>query len=392
MTDRLYYTDARVTRFSATIRALEHDGRHVILDRTAFYPTSGGQPHDLGSLGPVPVVDVIDEESRIVHVCADAMPMAVGDMLEGAVDWDRRYDHMQQHTGQHLLSALLHDEFGWPTVSVHFGDEMNTVDVATEQIDASTVEEIERLVNQLAADSSEVSVSFEDAAYAEGLRKASDREGVLRIVTIDGVDRSACGGTHVRNTGEIGAILLRRVERTKGNTRLEFVCGLRAVALARRDALLLAASARQFSAAVSELPALIEAQQRRVGELERDRKRLSTDLARFEAQAAWDRSTTDAEGVKRIILEPIDGPVRTAEPMVQALVGMGRCLVLAVSPATGGVMLGAADGAGVDAGATLRATLTALGGKGGGSPRFAQGSAPGNLKSDAIARALGWNG
>ena len=391
MTERLYYTDARCAHFTGTVVALEDDGRRVILDRTAFYPTSGGQPFDTGRLGSAAVIDVIDEDDRIVHVCDAPISARVGDVVEGTIDWTRRYDHMQQHTGQHLLSALLADGYGWPTVSVHFGALTNTVDVAATQVTPEQVVEIEQRVNALAADNLAVHVSFEDAATATGLRKASDRDGELRIVTIDGVDRSACGGTHVARTGEIGAVMLRRIEKTKGHTRLEFVCGRRAVARARLDAQLLGTAARVFTAAPDDVPQLVDAQQKRVAELERDRKRLLGELAQHQAQQLWDAAPVDAHGVRRIALPAADGAVRDLESLVQAIVTKGAAVVLAVSPSTGGIMLGAGDGSGVDAGQALRSALQAEGGKGGGSPRLAQGSTPGSVQLSAVVRALGFS-
>lgn len=388
MTHRLYYTSQRLTGFSATIVALEHDGTHVILDRTAFYPTSGGQPYDTGVLGGIPVVDVIDEDDREVHICAAPVAYNVGDTIEGVINWQRRFDHMQQHTGQHLLSAHLADQYGWPTLSVHFGDTSSTIDVTASDIPPNLVEAVEVEVNLLAAQNRAVTVAFEHAEAAVGLRKASNRSGELRIVTIDGIDRSACGGTHVSNTGEIGAIMLRRAERTKGHVRLEFICGARAVSRARNDAQLLGAVARLFTAAPESVPALVETQQQRVTELERDRKRLQGELATYHAQALWDASAPDGSGVRRIQLPAYATPVKDADTMVQALLAIGPCVVLALSPTTGGVMLGASDGSGVNAGAVLKSYLQSVGGRGGGSPRVAQGNIPGAFDVEAIAHAL----
>jgi alanyl-tRNA synthetase len=390
MTDRLYYTDAWLRQFSAAIVALEDEGKRVYLDRTAFYPTSGGQPHDTGRLQGVVVVDVIDEGERVAHVCETAVASVVGAAVDGVIDWDRRFDHMQQHTGQHLLSALLADTYGWPTVSVHFGMETNTVDVAAGDIDLATIAEIERRANVLIAEDHAVRVSFEDAASATGLRKASDRTGILRIVTIDGIDRGACGGTHVAQTGSIGGMLLRRAERTKGNTRLEFVCGLRAVARARADAALLTRAARLFSASPEALPTLVETQLQRTTELERDRKRLTGELAVFQARSRFEASTPNAAGVRFVQLPSVDGPVREAEALVHALLAIGDCVAVVRSPSTGGVMLGASESSGIDAGATLRAALVPIGGRGGGSPRVAQGNLPDPADFPQVLLALGF--
>ena len=201
MTERLYYTDAYLTTFPADVVDRAEDGTVVYLDRTAFYPTSGGQPHDTGRLGSSRVVDVVDEGDRIAHRLDG--PVQPGP-VEGAVDWARRFDHMQQHTGQHVLSAVLADLTGQATISVHFGREISTLDLDTPDLPPAQVVEAELRANRIVTENRPVEVSFEDAASAEGLRKASDREGTLRIVTIRDLDRSACGGTHVRASGEIG--------------------------------------------------------------------------------------------------------------------------------------------------------------------------------------------
>ncbi|MCC6243639.1 MAG: alanyl-tRNA editing protein [Gemmatimonadaceae bacterium] len=390
MTERLYYTDALRTHFTGTVVAVEHQGHHVVLDQTAFYPTSGGQPFDTGRLATSPVVDVIDEDTRIVHMCAEPTTLRVGDLVDGEIDWVRRFDHMQQHTGQHLLSAILADQYGWPTVSVHFGAVTNTVDVAAEQVPAELLVEIEAKVNDAVYASHSVSVSFEDAAQAVGLRKASDRSGTLRVVTIDGLDRSACGGTHVSNTGAIGSVLLRRVERTKGHTRIEFVCGRRAVAIARADAGLLAQSARLFTAAADELPSLIASQQARVAELEKERKQLSTELAAHRAASIWQATAPSPDGVRRCDLGEVGGTVRDAEPLALALLELGRCMVLATSALSKSVLFAAAPASGSDAGALLRVALQQVGGRGGGSPRVAQGSVPEASLLGVVAGQLGF--
>ncbi len=390
MTERLYYTDATLLQFSATVTAVERDGRHLILDRTAFYPTSGGQPFDVGHIDIAPVVDVIDDDERIVHVLATPFAGSVGTVVSGQVDATRRFDHMQQHSGQHLLSALLADVYGWPTVSVHFGDVLNTVDVAAANVTPEQLVEIEQRVNRLAAEDHAITVTFEDAATASGLRKPSDRVGVLRIVNISGLDRSACGGTHVSSTGAIGGILLRRVERTKGNTRIEFVCGLRAVARARSDAAILSAAARLFTAAPEELPNLIAAQQARLADLDREHKRLIGELAGFHARVLWAEAPVSDDGVRRIVLSPVDGAVRDAEPLVRALLAMGSCLVFVASPSTNSLLLGASESSGVDAGQLLRTALQAVGGKGGGSPRLAQGALTDMLMVADVRRVCGF--
>jgi alanyl-tRNA synthetase len=257
MTTRLYYDDSYLTDFTAAVVDRADGGHRIYLDRTAFYPTSGGQLSDTGRLGGIEVLDVVDEDERIAHLLAAPLD---GDRVEGRVDWPRRFDHMQQHTGQHLLSAVVAERFGWPTVSVHFGDDASTLDLDVESITPEQIAAVETRANEIIWEGRPIIVSFERAEDAAGLRKASTRGGTLRVVSIRDLDRSACGGTHVRTTSEIGPLLIRKVERVRKQVRLEFLCGGRALGRARADQELLARLAVTLSAAPDELPRLIEAQ------------------------------------------------------------------------------------------------------------------------------------
>ena len=250
-TSRLFYEDCYRTAFRA--RVLE-GGLRVVLDQTAFYPTSGGQPHDTGLVGGLTVADVVDEDGRIVHVLEE--PLSLPE-VECEVDWSRRFDHMQQHTGQHLLSAVLIDLYDIPTLSFHMGAVSSTIELACSSLTPEQIISAELRANEIVQEDRPVSVAFEDASAVEGLRKASERSGTLRIVSIANLDRSACGGTHVRTTGEIGAILLRSTEKIRGNVRLEFLCGNRAIRRARADFTALEAAARSFSASPDEVPVLV---------------------------------------------------------------------------------------------------------------------------------------
>ncbi len=276
MTRRLYYTDSYLASFSAVVSDRAEGGRRVYLDQSAFYPTSGGQPHDAGVLNGIAVLDVVDEEDRVAHLLA--APLTT-DEVEGIVDWPRRFDNMQQHTGQHLLSAVCAELLGAETTSVHFGSETSTVDLAAGDISPGELADLQDRANAVIAENRPVTISFEDSATVEGLRKATARSGTLRIVTIAELDRSACGGTHVRHTGEIGAVLLRRLERMKKQVRLEFVCGLRAARRARADYLALSHVAGGFSAGVDEAPALVDGLRGELRETLAARDRSITQLA-----------------------------------------------------------------------------------------------------------------
>jgi alanyl-tRNA synthetase len=371
MTERLYYTDAYLAAFAAAVTDRSADGLRLYLDRTAFYPTSGGQPHDTGRLGGAAVLDVIDEGERIAHV-VDA-PVAA-DWIEGTIDWPRRFDHMQQHTGQHLLSAVIADRFGYATVSVHFGRDSATLDLDTGGMSHAQIVEAERAANVTVAENRPVIVSFEDAATVTGLRKPSDREGALRVVTIEGLDRSACGGTHVRATGEIGPIALRKVERVKQQTRLEFLCGLRAVTRSRTDADLLSSLAAAQSATPEDLPALLQSQRAELKSGAAARRTLEEAVAGYRARELYQASPPDAHGRRHTVLREDAGPVDRLRALAQAYAALPGAVFLGIVDQPPALLLAAAGDAGIDAGRVLKAALEAQGGRGGGNAVMAQGT------------------
>jgi alanyl-tRNA synthetase len=373
MTTRLYYTDSYLTDFDARVVERSDDGRRIYLDRTAFYPTSGGQPFDMGTLGAAAVLDVIDEGDRIAHVLSTPLD---GDSASGHVDWERRFDHMQQHSGQHLLSAVFADRFGLATVSVHFGRDICTLDLDVTSLDRGRLAEAEAYANALVFENRALSVSFEDAATATGLRKAPDRSGTLRIVTIDGIDRSACGGTHVRATGEIGPILVTGVDRIRDSTRVEFLCGHRALRRARADVDAMAGVAQAFSAAPAEVPALAQAQAERLRNADATIKKLTGELATYRARARYDAATPDASGVRRIVERRASGSLDDLRPIAQAMTELPKAIFIGVVEAPPVVLVAASDDSGFDAGRALKSALAAAGGRGGGSARMAQGTVP----------------
>ena len=381
-TERLYYTDSYLTRFDARVVDVADAGKRVYLDHTAFYPTSGGQPHDVGTLADASVIDVVDEGERIAHVLSAPLGAGVRDVV-ATVDWTRRFDHMQQHTGQHLLSAVLEEAYGYHTVSVHFGADYSSLDLDVDAIAPDRVLEAEARANAIVVENRPVSTSFEDAASATGLRKASDRGGTLRIVSIANLDRSACGGTHVRATGEIGAILIRKVDRMRKSARLEFVCGLRAVRRARADFDTLTRIAASLSASLDDAPALVAGQSEQLRAAENERRRQEKELAAFRARALYDATLPDAAG-RRIVRHtaPTMDELRTLAPAIAALANAVLVGTVAEPPA---LLIAASEDSGVDAGRTLREAVTTAGGRGGGSPRIAQGSVPDRARLEQAA-------
>ena len=383
MTERLYYNDCYLREFAARVVDRAEDGRRVYLDRTAFYPTSGGQPFDLGTLGGIAVREVVDEEDRIAHVL-DA-PLAETE-IQARVDWPRRWDHMQQHTGQHLLSAVLVELYDVTTVSFHLGALTSSIDVEAPSLSLKQLERVEERCAEIVWEARPVSISYEDSSADLGLRKASARSGTLRIVSIDSLDRSACGGTHVRSTAEIGPILLRKLEKIRGNTRIEFVCGLRAVQQARQDFRTLSEISRIVSVPFEETPALVQAQVDKAKALEKNLARMAAELAQREGRELYAATAPDPSGLRRVTQRgPIDEAMRAR---AQAFTAGSKAVFLAVSENPPSVLLAASADSGVPAGERVKAAVTAAGGRGGGNPSIAQGSVPAE-KLESTVQSLG---
>jgi alanyl-tRNA synthetase len=381
MTERLYYYDCYVREFRARIVNVSEDGCRVYLDRTAFYPSSGGQPFDLGMLGGVAVREVVDEEDRVVHI-VDA-PLGPGE-VSGEVDWARRFDHMQQHTGQHLLSAVFADLFGIGTVSFHMGAQVSTIDVSAPALDPRQIERVEERCAEIVAEARPVSITFEDASTDLALRKASERTGTLRVVAIQDLDRSACGGTHVRSTAEIGGVQIRKLEKIRGTTRVEFVCGLRALRAARADFRLLSEISRTLSTPFEDVPPLLTAQIEKAKTLEKTCQRLSGELARREGGELHAATAPGEDGIRRVILRgTIDDAVRTR---AQAFIAGGKAVFLAVSEDPPSVLLAASADSGVHAGNRVKEAVSTAGGRGGGNQTLAQGSVPAAALKEVVER------
>jgi alanyl-tRNA synthetase len=388
---RLYYTDAYCRAFDARVmRAFEHEGRPaVLLDRTAFYPTSGGQPHDVGTLGGAAVVEVVDVDGDVVHVLSSAL--AEGSAVQGEIDWARRFDHMQQHTGQHVLSAALVRVCNAPTVSFHLGSETSTIDVSA----VVAPEDIERGVdeaNRVVWEDREVAVRFASEAEAKALplRKESGRQGELRLIEVPDFDLSACGGTHVARTGAIGLIAVTATERFKGGLRLTFVCGGRALRTVRylRDAV--TGAVRVLSVLPQELPTAIEKLQAEGKSLRKTVAALQAALAVHEADRLL--AASHSTGVRRVITEIYeDWDAAGLKTIASSLIARDAVAVaLVASGAALTVVVGCAPSLGLDAGAVIRRLTDRFGGRGGGRPDMAQagGLSGHTAEIAAAARAL----
>lgn len=366
-TERLYYHDPYLRSFDAQV--VDSEANKIYLDRTAFYPTSGGQPFDRGTLGGVAVEEVVDEGDRIAHVLAS--PLA-GGSIHGEIDWARRFDHMQQHSGQHLLSAVLVELYDISTVSFHLGEEASTIDVGAPALEPAQLDRTIERVNELVFENRPISISFEDSSADLGLRKASEREGVLRIISIHDLDRSACGGTHVRTTGEIGPVMIRKLEKIRGNVRIEFLCGMRAVRRARADYEALSKISRAFSAPIDETPELVKAQLDRLNELEKSRKKLASELAKAQGTELYNATEALPSGLRFVVRrEPISDELRV---LAQAFTSGSKAALLAICENPPSLLVAASKDSGINAGEVVKSAVTAAGGRGGGNATVAQGS------------------
>jgi alanyl-tRNA synthetase len=372
-TERLYYVDPYLREFDATlIDTVSYDGQTaLVLDRTAFYPDSGGQPSDAGAFGDVRVVDVVDVDGRVLHV-VDRTPSVTA--LHGTIDWTRRFDHMQQHTGQHVLSAAFARLLNVRTESFHMGVEYSTIDLARE-VSAGEIARAEEEANRIVWEDRPVAIRFAgaDEAAALGLRKESKREGTLRLIDVQDFDLSACGGTHVARTGAIGIIAVSATERVRGGSRITFLCGGRALAdfHALRDAV--AGSVRALSVLPAELPAAIERLQGEGKDLRRQIKDFQSKLAGQEADTLA-AAGADAGGV-RLVLSAMPGwDAAGLKAIASRIVERpGHVAVLVGDAPVAPIVVARSADVTHDAGAILRTIVARHGGKGGGRPELAQG-------------------
>jgi alanyl-tRNA synthetase len=381
MTLRLYYHDSFLYDFDASVlESLERQGKHaVVLDRTAFYPTSGGQVHDTGRLvlgdrKEVAVAEVAEEEDgQIFHFTAE--PVAVGTGVHGSVDVARRRDHMQQHSGQHVLSAAFIRLFNTPTVSFHMGAESCTIDLDTASLTPAQAQQAERLANEVVLEDRPVAIRFVPLEEARqlGLRKLPPKQtGDLRLIDIAEFDLTACGGTHVRSTGQIGAILLRKTEKVKQGARVEFVCGLRAVELARKDYSTLTEAAAIYSAHIHDLPQQVRKAQEESKAAAKAQRALLDELADLSAE----RMRAEAAGAPRVVVRFFpDRDAAFIKLLAQKLTA-GQSDVVALLASGGAqptVVFAQSPGQKFNMGQLLKDVMAQFGGRGGGTADMAQG-------------------
>jgi len=357
----------------------------VVLDVTAFYPTGGGQPHDGGTLNGVPVSDVlIADDGEIIHLLNGTLDSA---KVHGELDWERRFDHMQQHTGQHILSQAFVTTCGAETVSFHLGEEVCTIDVDRAPITQEQVAAVEGCANQIVMGNRVVMSSFVDEAelVSVPLRKAPAVDGPVRIVQVAQFDWSPCGGTHVANTGEVGPIAVTRIERRKELSRIHFLCGWRALLdYARKQGVL-----RDLTAYLTTSEDEVLASVQRMDEEAKRLRKVATEAqaALLEYEMAGWVGEAELVGEVRIVRLAFDDrdPALLREAARRLTERRGVIALLATLKPGPQLVFARSEDVETDVGELMRTACRAVGGRGGGRPHFAQGGAP---EGASVAQAL----
>jgi alanyl-tRNA synthetase len=387
VTEHLYYHDSFLYEFDAEVLDLASPAESrpaVILDRTAFYPTSGGQIFDTGWILPgqtsskLRVTEVTErEDGQILHVLENAESIHKGIRVHGLIDVDRRRDHMQQHSGQHVLSAAFVRLFNFPTVSFHMGAESCSIDLETNHLTRGQVEAAEVLANDVVMQNRAVSTRFvtQEEAQSLGLRKIPPVESdKLRLIDVHDFDLIACGGTHVSATGQIGCILLRKTEKTRQGWRVEFVCGKRAVATARHDYSVLAESGGLLSSHIWDIPQQLRKLQEEARAARKSGEHLLEELAALYASRLL-AETSESGGRKIIIRTWPDRDLTFIKLLAQRLTrqSAGVVALLGTTSEPPALVFAQSPGQQFDMGGLMKEMLARLGGRGGGSKDMAQG-------------------
>jgi len=403
MTEHLYYHDSFLYEFEAEVIDIvppqnTESRPAVILDRTAFYPTSGGQVFDTGWILPagsdesskLRVSEVAEnDDGTILHYVESSGQMQKGSRVRGLLDVERRRDHMQQHSGQHVLSAAFVRLFQIPTVSFHMGADYCSIDLDTRTLTPQQVEAAENLANEVVLENRPVEIRFvtQEEARELGLRKLPPAErDKLRLIDIRDFDLTACGGTHVASTGQIGCILLRKTEKVRQGWRVEFVCGKRAGATARRDYATLAEAAGLLSSHIWDVPQQMQKAQEELRASRKSREHLLEDIA--ELHAARILAGTPESGGRKVIIGAFpDRDLTFIKLLAQKITrqSANAIVLLAATEGQPALVFAQSPGQPFDMGALMKQALAQLGGRGGGSKDMAQG---GPAQSDGIEAVL----
>ena len=394
-TEKLYYQDPYMRTFSAQVKekGTDKNGQeYVVLNRTAFYPGGGGQPNDIGEIASLPVHDVTEEEGKILHYVAKSGWMEVGATVQGEIDWNRRFDHMQQHAGQHVLSAAFEEALGYRTVSFHLGREICTIDLAVNELSESDVSIAEEKANHVILQNLPIEAKWvsEEELSVYPLRKPVTVSGNIRLVIIPEYDYNGCGGTHPTATGQIMALKILGWEMQKGVVRVTFVCGKRVIsqlhqknAVIQRMTGLLNAPQESLADSVVRLQDLLKDQEKRMEEM-------AGKLMEHEADDVV-KQARNRNGLLVIDRVYHHRPVSELQKLAKLTASrLEGCLVIFVNGADRKIQVVCARGEGMDMhmGSFLKLLLPMINGKGGGKEDFAQGGGEASMPAEEFLERI----
>ena len=394
MTKRLYYQDSYLKEFKAKVlKKIKIDNQPaVVLDETAFYPTSGGQPYDVGVIQDVSVVEVVEEGDERIHILKEELKEEINSEVIGKIDWERRFDHMQQHLGQHILSGALIEIYGAETVSFHLGEKVCTLDIAKEKLTEEEVKKTEECANEIIFNNRPVKCYFlegEEELKRLNLRKMPDRKGKIRIIEVENFDLSACGGTHCRTTGEVGLIKITKWEKRGEKIRLEFICGWRAWGDYFWKNELIKNISNKLTIKDSELGEAIDRMLEEQKEIRKELKEFKEKLQEYEARNLINESSLVDDGIKIINKVFEEKNFQEVMGLGQKIINLDDNVVVLAGIKNKGegakILFACSGGLNFDMNRLIKEAGKFIEGRGGGTPNFAQA---GGKKAEGIEDSL----
>lgn len=393
MTERLYYEDSYLKEFKAKVlKKIKIDNRPaVVLDETAFYPTSGGQPCDKGVIQDVPIVEVVEDNDEIIHILKEELNEKINSRVVGKIDWNRRFDHMQQHSGQHILSAAFEKLWNADTVSFYLGDEICTLDIMKDNIISEEVKEAEILSNNIVLENKPIKVYFVDQERANelNLRKIPPQKEDIRIVEIKDFDICACCGTHCGTTGEVGLIKILKWEKRGVKIRLDFICGKRSLKDYYWKNELIKNISNKLTIKDTELGETVERMLEERKETRKELKEIKEKLQEYEAKRLIDESSIRDDGIRIINKVFEEKNFQEVRGLVQNIINLDNSVVVLAGIKNKGegakILFACSRVLEYDMNGLIRETGKFIEGRGGGAPNFAQA---GGKKVEGIEDAL----
>ena len=394
LTERLYYQDSYLKEFKAKVlkKIKINNQPAVVLDKTAFYPTSGGQPYDRGVIQDIPVVEVVEDNDEITHILKEELKEEINSEVVGKINWERRFDHMQQHSGQHILSGALMKLWSVETVSFHLGEEVCTLDIAKEKFTEEEARKVEECANEIIFNNKPVKCYFvegEEELKRLNLRKMPDRKGKIRIIEIENFDLSACGGTHCRATGEVGMIKITKWEKRGEKFRLEFICGRRAWKDYFRKNKVIKNISNKLTIKDSELGEAIDRMLEEQKEIRKELKGFKEKLQDYEVRNLINKSSLKDDGIRIVSKIFEDKNFQEVRELVQKIINLDESVVVLAGINSKGegikILFACSRALNYDMNRLIREAGKFIEGRGGGAPNFAQA---GGKRVEGIHEAL----